>query len=107
MRKAPELVALTPEKLRQVVAPMCPEGHWPSRPHRMMLRPEGWVCYRHPKWTEDGPVECPVRLPFELRLEQAPELDVLGLLGGSCDLLDRPLDIIYEDGAWQVRELTL
>jgi hypothetical protein len=66
----------------------------------MHLRPEGWVCYRHPKWTEDGPVECPVRLPFEPRLERAPEGDVLSRV-------NEPLDIVYDDGAWQVRELAL
>jgi len=93
MRHAPELVALTPKKLRQMVAPLCPEGHWPSKPHRMMLRPGGWVCYRHPKWTEDGPVECPVRLPFEPQFERAPDIDVLSRVNDV-------LDVVYEEGEW-------
>ncbi|OGS01141.1 MAG: hypothetical protein A2V88_08655 [Elusimicrobia bacterium RBG_16_66_12] len=99
LRKQAELLALTPEQLRRDLVPVCPDSRgW--KPHRMMLRPEGWVCYRHPKWMEGRMIESPVRVLFEPRLQRAPKGDVL-------TRVKEALDVVYDDGEWRVRPLDL
>lgn len=88
LRKHPELVALTPKAMiARTAPPRCPDPYC-RRP--MVFRPDAWKCYYH-----ESPVI--VEEPWLLR---APAGDVLRRI-------HEPLDILYEDGAWEIRTLEL
>ncbi|OGT54316.1 MAG: hypothetical protein A3E01_15235 [Gammaproteobacteria bacterium RIFCSPHIGHO2_12_FULL_63_22] len=105
-----ELVALTPEQMRQPEqAPKCtaraeglnPRGKWRRVGGRcdatMRYRPEGWVCYEH---------GTPVRARRAMRLQEAPRLidygDGLGAVpykGSIVELVwlaDKQVDVVYQ-----------
>ena len=115
-----ELVALTPEQMRQpeqstsCVArgeEQLRNGKWRRVSGKcgakMRFRPEGWVCYEH---------ETPVRVPRPMRLQEPPRLIDFGNgegpvpYKGSIDqllyLADKQVDVIYSNddgrgGRWK------